>query len=202
PEQLDSVIRHLLHVAHIGQHATVAVIDQLRHSAHARSDGGNFAGHGFERRQAEALQFAGNEHEIGDRQLFLHAFLLAEEQHAIANAFALRQPLGGSAFGPVPDHEQPRRNALAYAIKNLDHVLHALDWAEIGKMHQQTLMLAGKLCAPLLGGGVAQVKIAIHEVGNHFDGMAHVKLDHRAVAQVIGDGSYAVALLDAEAGYR
>ena len=69
-------------------------------------------------------------------------------------------------------------------------------------MHQQTLMLAGKLCAPLLGGGVAQVKIAIHEVGNHFDGMAHVKLDHRAVAQVIGDGSHAVALLDAEAGYR
>src|SRR5438093_699733 len=132
--------------------------DAASMTVRSRDGSGTVVSLGLQRRQSESFQLAGHEHESGDRQLFLHAVLLAEEQHAIANAFALRQPLGGSAFGPVPDHKQPRRNALAYTIKNLDHVLHALDWAEIGQMHQQTLMLAGKLCAPLLGGGVAQVK--------------------------------------------
>ena len=78
-QHFDRIARHGVHVADIGQEAGLAVIDDLRHAAGVGGDGHHFASHGFQRGQAERLQFAGQQHHVGQRELLVNAVLLAEE---------------------------------------------------------------------------------------------------------------------------
>jgi hypothetical protein len=113
-----------------------AVFDQLRHSTDPGGDGGNLAGHGFQRRQAEGLQFAGHEHQVGDRQQFVHPLLFAQEVDPVLDALAVGQPLRRGAVRSVAHHQQARRHLLRDAGKDLDHIEDALDRTEVRKMEQ------------------------------------------------------------------
>ncbi len=48
--------------------------------------------------------------------------------------------------------------------------------------------------------GFAGIKIAIHEIGNHFDGPLDVEFLERALLQIMRDGGDAVGLLDRKFG--
>ena len=52
-EQFDGVARHRFDIAHIGEIATLAVIDDFGHAAGAGGNGNDFAGHRFQRRESE-----------------------------------------------------------------------------------------------------------------------------------------------------
>ena len=69
-------------------------------------------------------------------------------------------------------------------------------------MSEQLLAVGGILQALLFGIGATAVDIAIHEVVDDFNVIANVELAHGAVAQVVRNCRYAVALLDGEAGDR
>ena len=57
-------------------------------------NGGDFAGHGFECRQAEGFQFTRHQHEVGHGQQFVDPFLFAEEVHTALDPFVVGEPLG------------------------------------------------------------------------------------------------------------
>ena len=52
------------HVAGRGQEAGLAIGNDFGHTAHVGSHHGNSAGHGFQRRQAEAFGLAGQQKQI------------------------------------------------------------------------------------------------------------------------------------------
>ena len=58
------------------------------------------AGHRFQRRQPERLQLARHDHQVGHRQQFVHALLLAQELDAVLNALAAA-PATPPTTGPV-----------------------------------------------------------------------------------------------------
>src|ERR1700722_2316234 len=67
-------------------------------------------------------------------------------------------------------------------------------------MHQDAFSLWGIFQATLGGSRVATVKVAIHEVIDHFDVILYVKLAQSALSKIVRDCSYSVALLDGETG--
>ena len=109
-QQADCALRHAIHVADRIEQTGVAIVDEFRNAADPSSDGGNLAGHGFQRRQSERLECAGHEHKVGERKQLVDAILLAEETDAVLNPKVVRQPLGCRAVGPVADQNQMRWN--------------------------------------------------------------------------------------------
>ena len=70
-------------------------------------------------------------------------------------------------------------------------------------MHQKTLIVRCVLRAKFGGGfWISAVYITIHRVIDHLDGVLYVEDPHRAIAQVIGNGSDAVALINRISGDR
>ena len=58
----------------------------------------------------------------------------------------------------------------------------------------------GAHCAREAFGGGASVEIAIHEIGNDFDGALDVEVLESLLQKIVGDGGDAVALLDGKFG--
>ena len=73
---------------------------------------------------------------------------------------------------------------------------------KIGQMHQDAFAVGSIFQPPLRLPGIANIDIAIHEVVDHLDVVLDVELPQRALAQILRDGSYAVALLDRETSNR
>ena len=194
---------HPVHVAHLVEQPGHAVVDQLRHSTHARGYGGNLARHRLQSRQAKGLQFAGHQHQVGQREQLVDPLLLAQEANVALNSQVVRQPLGRRALRPVAHQHQPRRNLARHLRKDLHHVHHPFDRPEVGEMHQNCLAGRGQMTPrrgprSLVFDGLIQV--AVDEVRNHLDGPRHAEVLHCFLLEVLGDAGHAVALLDGVAG--
>ena len=63
------------------------MIDNLRHSAGTRGNWDYLACHGLEGRESEGFQFAGKQHDIGNRKFFVNLILLAQEENVVVNPF-------------------------------------------------------------------------------------------------------------------
>ena len=100
-EEFDRVSRHRLNVTHLGEIAADAMIDYLGHSTSAGGYGHYFTGHCLERGQTELLEFTGEQHDIGNRQLFVDLVLLAQEEDIVMNALLYGEPLRNRAVGAV-----------------------------------------------------------------------------------------------------
>ena len=158
-EQADGPCGHCVDVADGKEQAGYAVIDQLGYAADAGCDGGNLAGHGLKRGQAEGFKLAGHHHQVGQRKKLVDAILLAQEMDAVLDAEVVRQPLGGGAVGPVADQDQLRGNFARHLREDLDHVDDALDGPEVRQVNQDGFVGAGKFgsrlsCALLVAKGV------------------------------------------------
>ncbi len=86
----------------------LAVVDQFGDAAYAGGDGGNAAGHGFERGEAEGLHLAGHEHEVGEGEELVDVVLLADEVDAVLDVELEGEVLGGAAVGAVADEHEAR----------------------------------------------------------------------------------------------
>jgi len=120
----------------------------------------------------------------------------------LVNTFLHRQPFRLGAIGPVANQQQFGRNLLANAVKDFDHVQDAFHRAEVGKVHQQPLVIRDILAALFHPFRFAQIVVAVHEIRNDFDVVLDVEYFERAVAQILRDRRYAVALLDGKTRNR
>ncbi len=131
-QQLDGVTCHGVHVGDIRQVPALPVLDQFRDASHPCGDRHDFTRHSLQSRQTERFQFARQQQDVGQGQLLLHQFLLAQKDHVVVNAFLYRQPFGARAVGAVADHQQLGGNLLAHPVKDLDAISNALDRTKIG----------------------------------------------------------------------
>ncbi len=104
--------------------------------------------------------------------------------------------------GPSPMMQQPRGNFLLHAVEDFDHVFQPLHRPEVRQVHQDFFVRLRIVAARLQQFRRAVVDVAVHEVGNHLDRGLHLEDFHRALLQVVGDGSNAVALLNGKARDR
>src|SRR6266850_7261431 len=94
-----------------------------------------------------------------------------------------------------------RRDLLARRGQNPDAVQHTLHRTEIGDVDQQ--LFAGRsVSAGARFFRVRSVGVAVHEIVNHANLVAHAELFYRFRAQVFADAGDAVGLLDGELGNR
>ena len=203
-QQFDRGLRHRVDVADREEASVDAVLDQLRNPADCCRKRRHAAGHGFKRRKAEGLEFAGHQHQVGERQDVAHARQLAEEMNAVLDALPLGDPLGLRAVGSITDQQQPCWNLVGDAGKDFDNIDGAFYRPEVRKMDENLLAGFGKLGA---AGGAdfgiqGRIDVAVNEIRNHFDLAFHAEFVNGLLAQVIGDGRDAVALVDAEARNR
>jgi len=87
----------------------------------------------------------------------------------LVNSFLHRQPLRLRTIGTVANQEQLGGDLLAHTVEDFDHIEDALHRAEVGKVHQQALVVGYVLAAFLQPLRLAQILVAVHEVGDHFD---------------------------------
>jgi len=122
--------------------------------------------------------------------------LFSKEQHVLVNAFLHRQPLRLGTIGPVANQQQLGRNLLAHTVKDFDHIEDALHRAEVGKMHQQPLVIRDVLATLFHPLRFAQVVVAVHEVRDDFNVVLDVENIKRAITQILRDRRHAIALLN------
>lgn len=83
--------------------------------------------------------------------------------------------------------------------EDFDYIGEALDGAEIREVHEDGLAVGGPFLAE---GGLrfTRIEIAIHEIGDDFDGALDVELFDGLVEKILRDGGDAVALFDGKFG--
>lgn len=81
--------------------------------------------------------------------------------------------------------------------EDFDDIGKALYRTEIGEVHEDGFAVGGPLLAEA-GLRLARVKIAVHEIGDDFDGALDVEILESLVEEIAGDSGDAVALLDGE----
>ena len=170
-EEGDGGGAHAIDVADVEEAAGLVMVDELGDAADVGGDGGDGAGHGFEGGEAEGFHFGGEEHEVGEGEELVDVVLLAEEVDAGVDAEAKGELLGGGAVGTVADEEELGGHGAGDAGEDFDHVGDALDGAEVGEMDEELFVWLGEAGAH--GGdeiGVANVKVAVDEVVDDFDG--------------------------------
>jgi len=120
----------------------------------------------------------------------------------LVNAFLYRQPFRLRTIGPVANQQQLGRNSLAHTVEDFDYIQHTFHRPEIGKVHQQPLVVPDILAALFQPFRFAQILVAVHKVRNDFDVVLDVENPQRARAQILRDGRHAVALLDGKTRNR
>ena len=198
-EQGDGGGGHGVGVAYVEEEAVVAVVNEFGDAADAGGDGGDAAGHGFERGEAEGLHLAGHKHEVGEREELVDVVLLADEVDAVLHVVLAGEIFGDAAVGAVADEHEARGHGLGDAGEDFDDILNALDGAEVGEVDEESLVGLGE--ARTHGGdelGIADVDVAVDEVADDLDLGVDVEGFAGAVAEVGGDGGDAVGLFDAE----
>src|ERR1700677_2334260 len=197
-EDGDRAGGHAVDITDFVEQAVDAVFYQFRYAADTGGNGGNAAGHGFECGPPEGFHLRGHEHEVGEGEELVHVLLLADEVDAIADAKPHSEELGCRALGPVADHKQACRKCARDAGERLDDVEDAPDGAEVREVYEEALARPGKAWA-LFGNelGIANVEVAVDEVADHFDLARDAEIFAGAFAEVRGDRSDAVGLVDA-----
>jgi len=120
----------------------------------------------------------------------------------LVDSFLYSQPFRLRTIGSVANQQQLGRKFLSHAVKNLDYVEHALHRPEVGKVHQQPLVVPDILDALFHPFRFAQILVAVDEVRDDLDVVLDVENVQRAVAQILRNGRHAVALLDGKARNR
>jgi len=201
-QQIDGVTRHGLYVADVGHKSGYTVLDHFRHSAGPGGDGDDFTGHPFEGGESEGFQFAGHQHHVCDGEFFADLILLPKKRYVLVNAFLHCQPLRLGTIGPIANQQQLGRDFLAHTVEDFDHIEDAFHGPEVGKVHQQALVVGYILAALFQPFRFAQILVAVHEVRDDFDMVLDIENIERAVAQILRDGGHAVALLDGKTRNR
>ncbi len=132
---------------------------------------------------------------IGGGKLFVDSVLLAEENHIFLQAFFADEIFRGAAVRAVADEDEFGGHFGADEAKISTTSVTRLT----GRKLERCMRIGSPLGAHLLaeaGLGAASIEIAIHEVGDDFDGTLDVEFLERLLAEVVGDGGDAVALLD------
>jgi len=100
----------------------------------------------------------------------------------LVNAFLHRQPLRLGTIGAVANQQELGRDLLVHAVENLDHIQNAFHRPEVGKMHQQALVVGDILAAFFQPLRLAQVFVAVHEVRDDLDVFLDVENANGTVA--------------------
>src|SRR5689334_24069785 len=82
-EDFDGVASRFLYITRFHQVAVDAVLDYFGDAAYVRGDYGDFAGHGFERGEAERLELRGEQEEVGGGKFFVYGILFTEEEDVL-----------------------------------------------------------------------------------------------------------------------
>jgi len=178
------------------------VLNHFRHSSGAGGNRDDFTGHAFESGESKGFQFAWHQHDVRHGQFLPDLILFSEKQHVLVNAFLYRQPFRLGTIGTVTNQEQLGWNFLAHAVKNLDYVEHTLHRPEVGKVHQQPLVVADIFTALFHPFRLAQILVAVYEVWDDLDVVLDVKNVKGAVAQILRNCCHAVTLLDGKTRNR
>ena len=105
--------------------------------------------------------------------------------------------------GPSPTISSLAGISLATPGKNADDILNSFDWAEVRQMNQDGFARFGILRTnDFAGFGIAQVDVAIDEVGDDVDRAGGRKGFDGLASQIVGDGGDAVTLVNGVAGDR
>src|SRR5258708_4487100 len=175
------------------------MLDAFGDAADVCSDDGNFAGHGFEGREAEGFELRRKQKKIGGGELFVNIVLLAQEENVSLEAVFADEEFGGAAVWAVADENELGGHFGADEGEDFDGVSDALHGAEIREMHEDGFAVGSPLRGESLVGG-ATVEIAVHEIGNGFHGGVDFEFLESLLQKITGDRGDAVALLDGEAG--
>src|SRR5713226_646177 len=175
------------------------MLDDFGDAADVCGDDGNFAGHGFECGEAERFELRGKKKKIGGGELFVDGVLFAKEENVFLKAALADEVFGGATVGAVADEDKLGGHFGADNGENFDGVGEAFDRTEIREVHEDGFAIGSPLGGETFVGG-AIVEIAVHEVGDDFDGALDVELFDGLIEQIAGDGGDAVALLDGKAG--
>jgi anti-sigma regulatory factor (Ser/Thr protein kinase) len=101
-EERDGAGGHAVDVADFEEQAVDAVVDELGDAADAGGDGGNAAGHGFERGEAEGLHLGGHEHEVGEGRSSLTLSCLPRKWTRSAMPWRRARYSAAERSGPSP----------------------------------------------------------------------------------------------------
>jgi len=100
----------------------------------------------------------------------------------LVNALLHRQPLRLGTIGAVANQQQLGRDFLAHTVKDFDHIQDAFHRPEVGKMHQQPLVV-GHVLAPLFHPfWFAQILVAVDKVRDDLDVILDIENLKGAVA--------------------
>ena len=175
------------------------MLDDFGHASDVGGDDGNFAGHGFEGGEAEGFELRGKQKKIGGGELFVDVVLFAEEENVLLKFFLTDEVFGGAAVRAVADQDEFGGHFGADNRENFNDVGEALNGTEIREVHEDGFAVGRPLGRKTFVGR-AVVEIAVHEIGNDFDGALDVELFDRLIEEIAGDGGDAVALLDGKLG--
>src|SRR5713226_2472431 len=198
-QDFDGVAGGFLHIAGFHQKSIHTMLDDFRDAADVGGDDGDFASHGFESGEAEGFELRGKQKKIGGGELFVDVVLFAEEENVFLEAVFADEVFGGAAVRAVADEDELGRHFGADKGENFDGIAEALDGAKIRQVHEDGFTVGRPLGRKAFVGS-AVVEVAVHEVGDHFDGALDIELFDRLIEQIARDSGDAVALLDGKAG--
>src|SRR5882672_8352018 len=198
-QDFDGVACGCFDVAGFHQKTIHAVRDDLGHAANVCGDDGDFAGHGFESGEAEGFELRRKQKEIGGGEFFVDVVLFAQKKNVFLQAILADEEFGGAAVRAVADENELGGHFGADEGEDFHDVREALHGAKIRKMHQDGFAAGSPLRAETLVGD-AVVEVAIHEVGDDFDGTLDVEVLKSFLQKIVRDGGDAVALLDGKFG--
>src|SRR5438876_58394 len=128
-----------------------------------------FTSHGFKSREAKRFELRRKQKKVGGGELFVDSVLFAKKEDVFLEAALANDVFGGAAVRAIADEDELRGHFGADNGENLHGVGKALDRAEIGEVHEDGFAIGSPLRGkPLVGSAI--VEIAVHEIGNDFDG--------------------------------
>src|SRR6266566_5449236 len=171
------------------------MLDDFGDAADACGDDGNFASHCLKSRKAEGFELRRKQKKIGGGELFVDGVLLAEKEDVFLETKFADEVFGSTAIRAVPDKDEFRGHFGAHNGENFNGVSDALDGTKIREVHEDGFAVGGPLGGKTFVSG-AVVEIAVHEIGNDFDGALDFEFLDSLVEQIARDGGDAVALLE------
>src|SRR5260370_2610822 len=145
------------------------MLDNFGDAADVGGDNGDLAGHGFKGGESEGFELGGKQEKIGGGKFFVDRILFAKEEDIFLEAMFADEVFGGATIGTVADEDELGGHFSPDEGEDFHDVGEALDGSEIGKVHEDGFAVVSPLCCETFGGG-SIVKIAVHEIGNDFDG--------------------------------
>src|SRR5579859_3728026 len=200
-QDADRVLAHPMNIPDIIQIPGLALDGDLRESPRICRDHRHAGRHRFERGEAKAFIFGGEQEEVGHGEDLLHLLLLADESGVVDDVELAAEGFGLGAFGSVADEEQLAGDLLADDLEDADDILDAFDLAEVGGMHQDAFAVGGDHPAESVD-RFAVKPAGVDKIMNDADLFFNVEGAEGFIAQILRDGRDGVALVDGEGDDR